>query len=90
MLKEKSILQVYQDYQLKNNDGDFLQRLEKYEQNRKLKMAELHKEEFIRLQKETEKIRAEITRLEAMHRGAENPRIENGVGESNPDESPIK
>ena len=40
------------------------------------------------LQKETEKIRAEITRLEAMHRGAENPRIENGVGESNPDGSP--
>ena len=48
--------QINQDYQLKNNDGDFLQRLEKYEQNRKLKMAELHKEEFIRLQKETEKV----------------------------------
>jgi hypothetical protein len=48
--------QINEEYQLKNKDDDFFQRLEKYEQSRKLKMAELHKEEWKRLQKETEKI----------------------------------
>ena len=43
---------INDDYNIKSK-ANFLERLKEYEENRKLKMAKLHKEEWKRLQKQT-------------------------------------
>ena len=43
---------INDDYNIKSK-ANFLERLKEYEENRKLKMAKLHKEEWKRLQKKT-------------------------------------